>query len=111
MAAHATHYEISHAFYLIAAKFALESSQEVIAFLPQSQMLNEFKSFLSADPLFHLTVVVKMKENEIELNQLIPYLSDYVYSSKPAFYVCKGGSCRQPIHDLNQLNEVFKKKA
>ena len=74
-------------------------------------MLNDFKSFLSTNPLFHLTVVVKTKENELELNQLIPYLSNYAYSSQPAFYVCEGGSCRQPIHDLNQLNEVFKKKA
>ena len=111
MATHATHYEISHAFYLIAAKFAIESSQELIAVLPQAQMLNDFKSFLSTNPLFHLTVVVKTKENELELNQLIPYLSNYAYSSQPAFYVCEGGSCRQPIHDLNQLNEVFKKKA
>ena len=111
MATHATHYEISHAFYLIAAKFAIESSQELIAVLPQAQMLNDFKSFLSTNPLFHLTVVVKTKENELELNQLIPYLSNYAYSSQPAFYVCEGGSCRQPIHDLKQLNEVFKKKA
>ena len=64
MATHATHYEISHAFYLIAAKFAIESSQELIAVLPQAQMLNDFKSFLSTNPLFHLTVVVKTKENE-----------------------------------------------
>lgn len=111
MAAQATHYEISHAFYLIAAKFALESSQELIAVLPQSQMITEFKSFLSKFPLFNLTIVVKTKENERQLNQLIPYLSDYPNSSQPSFYVCEGGSCHQPIHDLNQLNEVFKKKA
>ena len=111
MAAQATHYEISHAFYLIAAQFALKSSHELIAVLPNSKLLNEFKAFLSNAPRFDLTIIVKTKENETQLHSFIPYLSDYPLSSQPAFYVCEGGRCYQPIHELNQLNEVLKKKA
>ena len=107
MAAHATHYEISHAFYLIAAQFALESSKELIAILTNDNEIEDFKTFLSLSPLFNLTVILKTPENENKLSDLIPFLTDYPLSKDPSFYVCEGGSCHAPVHTLGDLKQFI----
>ena len=107
MANHETHYEISHAFYLIAAHFALSDSQELVAVISQPETVQEFKTLLSNHPLFNLTVVLKTAENETRLNDILPYLNDYQLSSAPSFYLCAGGSCQAPIHSLSELEKIL----
>ena len=107
MANHATHYEISHAFYLIAAQFALSDSRELVAVISQPETVQEFKTLLSNHPLFNLTVVLKTAENETRLNDILPYLNDYQLLSDPSFYLCEGGSCQAPIHSLSELEKIL----
>lgn len=107
MATRATHYEISHAFYLIAARFALQSSKELIAVLNNDQHIEDFKRFLSSYPLFDVSVLLKTKETESNLNELIPSLTDYSLSKEPFFYVCEGESCHAPVHNLSDLKQIL----
>ncbi|MEE0881313.1 MAG: hypothetical protein UIL36_06870, partial [Turicibacter sp.] len=107
MATHATDYEISHAFYLIAAQFALSDSQELVAVISQPEIVEAFKTLLSTRSLFNLTVILKTAENEAKLNDILPYLNDYQLSSDPSFYLCEGGSCQAPIHSLSELEKIL----
>ena len=58
-----------------------------------------------------LSVVVKTKDNQKEVERLIPYLRNYPLPEKgEQFYLCMDGKCMKPVPELTKLLPELEKE-
>lgn len=100
--------EINHAFFLIAASFALDDSQELVCLIKDKSEEEQIKDLLSERQTFNLTTIIKTNENKDEIEELIPFTKDYEFiNDKSTYYLCKGKTCMAPVHDIEELRKIL----
>lgn len=100
--------EINHSFFLIAASFALDDSQELVCLIKDKSEEEQIKDLLSERQTFNLTTIIKTNENKDEIEELIPFIKDYEFiNDKSTYYLCKGKTCMAPVHDIEELRKIL----
>jgi uncharacterized protein YyaL (SSP411 family) len=70
----------------------------------RSRFLEELKDYLRRQPRQGLTVLVKTPENAAALAELAPFTANYpVPEEGTRYYLCSGGTCRQPVSSIEKL--------
>ena len=96
---------IGYSFYIMALMGMLYPSKELVVVAKNNSDLEKISSTLSTKFNPNLTIIVKTKENEKELEELVPFIKEYtVINDKPTYYLCSDGSCMAPSNDLNAIN-------
>ena len=95
---------IGYSFYIIALMEMLYPSKELVVVANDTSELEDLKITLKNKFTPNLTIVVKTKENEKELENLIPFTKDYTMKNdKTTYYLCIDGSCNTPSNNLNEI--------
>ena len=64
-------------------------------------MPETLKEHLLKEPAFNRSVIVKTRNNQAELEKIIPYVKEYPIPEEGAmYYLCQNGRCRAPVRDL-----------
>lgn len=102
--------EINHSFFLMAASFALNESQELVCVTNDKGEEEKIKDLLSERSLFNLTTIIKNDENRNKIEKLAPFLKEYdLINEKSTYYLCKGKSCMAPVNDIDELRKMLSK--
>jgi hypothetical protein len=100
--------EINHSFFLMAASFALDESQELVCLIKDKSEEEKLKDLLSERPIFNLTTIIKNDENKDEIEKLVPFVKEYDFvNDKSTYYLCKGKSCMAPVNDIDELRKLL----
>ncbi|MBU3102517.1 thioredoxin domain-containing protein [Clostridium gasigenes] len=95
---------IGYSFYVIALMEMLYPSKELVVVANDNSELEDLKITLKNKFTPNLTIVVKTKENEKELENLIPFTKNYTMKNdKTTYYLCTNGSCNTPSNNLNEI--------
>ncbi|MBE6089062.1 MAG: thioredoxin domain-containing protein [Clostridium beijerinckii] len=102
--------EINHSFFLMAASFALNESQELVCVTNDKGEEEKIKDLLSERSIFNLTTIIKNDENRNKIEDLAPFLKEYdLINEKSTYYLCKGKSCMAPVNDIGELRKMLSK--
>ena len=95
---------IGYSFYIMALMEMLYPSKELVVVANDNSELEDLKIILKNKFTPNLTIVVKTKENEKELENLVPFTKNYtIKNDKPTYYLCTDGSCNTPSNNLNEI--------
>ena len=94
-------YPSGHSFGMQALLRALYPSQELICTTSGDRVPETLKEHLLKEPAFNRSVIVKTRNNQAELEKIIPYVKEYPIPEEGAmYYLCQNGRCRAPVRDL-----------
>ena len=95
-------YPAGHSFAMLALLEALWPTAELVC--TGQRVPPGLLARLREAPLFALSVLVKMPENEVALAALAPFTRDYpIPAEGERFYLCRDGSCAAPVDDIAKL--------
>ena len=94
-------YPSGHSFGMQALLRALYPSQELICTTSGDRVPETLKEHLLKEPAFNRSVIVKTRNNQAELEKIIPYVKEYpIPEEGTMYYLCQNGRCRAPVRDL-----------
>ena len=95
-------YPAGHSFTLLTLLEKLWPTAELIC--AAQAVPEELKDYLRRQPRQGLTVLVKTPENADALAELAPFTANYpVPEEGTRYYLCSGGTCRQPVSSIEKL--------
>ena len=95
-------YPAGHSFTLLTLLEKLWPTVELIC--AAQAVPEELKDYLRRQPRQGLTVLVKTPENADALAELAPFTANYpVPEEGTRYYLCSGGTCRQPVSSIEKL--------
>ena len=95
-------YPAGHSFTLLTLLEKLWPTAELIC--AAQAVPEELKDYLRRQPRQGLTVLVKTPENADALAELSPFTANYpVPEEGTRYYLCSGGTCRQPVSSIEKL--------
>lgn len=99
-------YPSAFSFSMIALMLDIYPSKELVCVSEHSSKVKEMGDILSKYFLPDLTVIMKTNDNSKELEQLIPFVTDYKENEKgTAYYLCQNHACMAPMYDIKILEE------
>lgn len=97
-------YPVGYSMALIAMTGFLYPSQTLICTYSQEDLPEELELFLEKQAIPNLSVILKTKENQQGLAEVLPFTKEYPIPSRGAvYYLCKEGACLSPETDFNNL--------
>jgi uncharacterized protein YyaL (SSP411 family) len=97
-------YPAGRTFGLMAAMQSVYPTREVVAAIGSASELDRLSGALARVYMPNVSMLVKTKETEAQLNDLIPFARAYlVLDKKSSFYVCENKTCGIPITDMEEL--------
>ncbi len=103
-----SNYPEGHCFSVIAAMQVLYPAKELIGIFKDSSNMERLRQILAGHFLPDLTVLVKLKENAKQLEQIAPFTKDYESEDHPAaFYLCENHSCMAPVYEPEALETLL----
>lgn len=97
----------SHSFSLLSLQNMLYSHSEIVCVTANETNLNELKSLYNIVP-FQLSIILKTPANQKTLSIAAPFTKDYLIPSNGTqYYLCKNGSCLQPVDSLLKLKDLL----
>jgi len=101
-------YPAGHSAALFAFMQELYSSQELVCVTTDGQNSAELKKFLQENELPLLSTLIKTRENQLVLAKSAPFTREYPFPKDgTAYYLCKGGTCAAPVHNLHDLKHLL----
>ena len=101
-------YPAGHSAALFAFMQELYSSQELVCVTTDEQNSAELKKFLRENELPLLSTLIKTRENQLMLAKSAPFTREYPFPKEgTAYYLCKGGTCAAPVHNLHDLKHLL----
>lgn len=95
---------VGYSFYIMALMGMLYPSKELVVVAKDNSELEALKTILSTKFTPNLTIIVKTKENEKELENLVLFTKDYgIKNDKTTYYLCTDGACNTPSNNLNEI--------
>ncbi len=96
-------YPAGYCFSLLAMTEVLYPARELVCVLPKGHDMTELQRRLAALPDQGLHILVKTPENAGCLARLAPFTEEHPLSDTATYYLCEGGSCRQPTEDMDEV--------
>ena len=97
-------YPAGHSMALLAVSQAVYSSSELICVTAGNNIPRELTAYLRRTPTVNLSVLVKTKENQEDLEKAAPFTASYpVPANGTVYYLCQNGACASPTDDLSAL--------
>lgn len=97
----------SYCFSLLALQSVLYPSTEIVCVTDEGDCLRGLKE-LQKEMRPDCSVILKTLENEKIMSDTVPYTRDYpIPSAGIKYYVCRGGSCMQPVDRMENLINVL----
>lgn len=94
-----------HSYALIALMEELYPSKELVCASADGKLPAELEQYLSRKPDHQLYVLLKTRQNERELSDLVPFTKDYpVPEQGCTYYLCSEGRCRLPEREFAKLD-------
>jgi uncharacterized protein YyaL (SSP411 family) len=101
-------YPAGHSMALLAVSQAIYSSFELVCVTAEKSIPEELTAYLKRIPLPNLTLIIKTRENKEELEQVVPYTSNYpIPQTGTAYYLCHDGVCSAPFNNLSSLSALL----
>lgn len=98
-----------HSLGLIALMEALYPSQELICVSKEGNVPERLVEYMSENVCFNLSVLLKTKENAIELEDIAPYIKDYPIPQEDfCYYLCQNGRCERPKTSFEEVIKLIK---
>ena len=110
LAGAAEDYPAGHSFALLTLLEELWPSAELVC--AAGAVPEALRRFLREESRAGLTVLVKTPENAAALAALAPFTTDYPCPEAGTRYcLCRGGSCAQPVEDIEDLKRMLEKSS
>lgn len=95
---------IGYSFYIIALMRMLYSSNELVVVSNNILHIENLKNSLCNKFTPNLTIIVKTKDNEKELANLVPFTKDYsIKNNTTTYYLCSNNSCNKVSNNLDDI--------
>lgn len=100
-------YPSAYCFSLMAIMQFVYPARELICTLPDAAHINEVRNIFAKHFLPDVTVLVLTKQNQDQLVRIAEYTKDYEVSDTPCYYLCENGTCKTPVHDSKELENLL----
>ena len=81
----------------------MDPSSELVCVAAGQEETSELMQFMDR-VVGNLSVVLKTPENEKILKETAPFTRSYPIPAHGVdYYLCRGGSCKSPVHDLDSV--------
>lgn len=97
-------YPAGHGMALLALSAAVYPSRELVCVTAEEAGAAELTAYLRKTPLPNLTVLLKTRGNQAELERAAPFTGSYpIPRTGTRYYLCRGGVCAAPTDSLEEL--------
>lgn len=101
-------YPYGHSLGLVALMEALYPSKELVCVTAEGGIPKEVAEYISENTDFNLSLILKTKENAMELADIAPYTKDYPIPREGCvYYLCQNGECKRPETSFGTIRKII----
>lgn len=101
-------YPMGYSMALLAMMDYLYPSWTLIGVSAECEIPEELKGFLQKNKIPNISIIMKTKENQHELEKMLPFTKEYpIPPEGTKYYLCKEGTCLTPETDFNKIYAKF----
>ena len=105
-----TDYPSGHCFAMMAVMLELYPTKELVCVVQDKAQMKEVQNLLSKHFLPNITILVKLSENQEQLEKFAEFTKEYeMKDDRTTFYLCENRVCMAPFHDIEEMERLLTK--